>query len=351
MATLKEVAEIAGVSTATVSLALNDGPVNENTRQRVLEIARRMNYIPNAIGRSLTTGLSRNIQLLTLRSHKYIDTARETSLFHYIQEGFLSVATDNRYGARFDVKSIEDADLRQYLERISGSGAIDGLAIITQFATDGAHLHSILGRNFPCVLLQPEIFGPDLNWIDMGNFTGGALVGELFANCGARNIALINGPETHVDAIERERGFRYALELAGLQPSLVRYSDYTILGGYAAMEGLMRDALPDAVFCANDYMAAGALRRLHEGGVGVPDEVTIVGYDNSDICLGLYPTLTSVNNRFLELGQALATALVDLVSGARTDVRQSFSPTLIKRETHRRIRGLPQTDNRRRKEK
>jgi DNA-binding LacI/PurR family transcriptional regulator len=350
MATLKEVAETAGVSTATVSLALNNGPVNENTRQRVLEVARRLSYVPNAIGRSLTTGLSRNIQLLTLRSHKYIDTARETSLFHYIQEGFLSVATDNRYGVRFDVRSIEDADLQHYLEGIAGSGAIDGLAIITQFATDGAHLHSILGRSFPYVLLQPEVFGSDLNWIDMGNFAGGALVGELFADCGATQIALINGPETHVDAIERERGFRHALEAAGLQAAWVRYSDYTILGGYAAMEGLMRDALPDAVFCANDYMAAGALRRLHEGGVGVPDEVTVVGYDNSDICLGLYPTLTSVNNRFLELGQALASGLLDLLSGARTDVRQSFTPTLIKRGSHRRLRRSPRNNNQLRRE-
>lgn len=339
MATLKEVAKIAGVSTATVSLALNDGPVNEQTRQRVLEIARQMNYVPNAIGRSLTTGLSRNIQLLTLRSHKYVDTVRKTSLFHFIQEGFLSVAADNRYGVRFDVKSIEDANLRPYLEEVTGSGAIDGLAIITQFATDGAHLHSILSGDFPYVLLQPKVFGPELNWIDMGNFAGGALVGELFADCGAKHIAFISGPEIHVDAIERERGFRHALESAGLRLGWVRHGDFTILSGYAAMEELMRDGLPDAVFCANDYMAAGALRRLHEGGIGVPEEMTVVGYDDSDICLGVYPTLTSVNNHFLELGQALARGLLDLVSGARATVQQSFMPALIKRQTHRRARS------------
>lgn len=339
MATLKEVAEIAGVSTATVSLALNDGPVSEKTRQRVLEVARQMNYVPNVIGRSLTTGRSRTLQLLTLRSHKFADTVRETSLFHYIQEGFLSVATDGGYGVRFDVKSIEDENLGPYLESITGSGAIDGLAIITQFVAHGSHFDSIQRRNFPYVLLQPETFGPELNWIDMGNFAGGALVGELFANCDARRIALINGPETHVDAIERERGFRHALGNAGLQPAQVRYGDYTILSGYAAMEELMRDGLPDAVFCANDYMAAGALRRLHEGGIMVPDEVMLVGYDDSDICLGLYPTLTSVNNRFLELGQALASGLLDLLSGTRVTVRESFTPALIKRQTHRRVRA------------
>jgi DNA-binding LacI/PurR family transcriptional regulator len=335
MATLKEVAEIAGVSTATVSLALNDGPVNEKTRQRVLEIARQLNYVPNAIGRSLTTGLSRNIQLLTLRSHQFADTVRETSLFHYIQEGFLSVATDNRYGVRFDVKDIEDADLKPYLEGLTRSGAIDGLAIITQFATVGNELQPILGPGFPYVLLQPESFGPDLNWIDMGNFAGGVAVGELFANSGSRRVSMINGPEMHVDTIERERGFRHALAAAGLSPSSVRYADFTILGGYAAMEELIGEQLPDAVFCANDYMAAGALRRLHERGIAVPDEVTVVGYDDSDICLGVYPTLTSVNNRFFELGDALAQGVLDLLSGTRTMIRQSFTPKLIKRQTHR----------------
>lgn len=297
-----------------------------------------MNYVPNAIGRSLTTGRSRTLQLLTLRSHKFADTVRETSLFHYIQESFLSVATDNGYGVRFDVKTIEDADLGPYLEGITGSGAIDGLAIITQFAAHSTHLDSIRRRNFPYVLLQPERFAPELNWIDMGNFAGGALVGQLFASCDANHIALINGPETHVDAIERERGFRHALGRAGLHPVQVRYGDYTILSGYAAMEELMRDGLPDAVFCANDYMAAGALRRLHEGGIRVPDEAMLVGYDDSDICLGLYPTLTSVNNRFLELGKALASGLLGLIAGARTTVRQSFTPALIKRQTHRRPR-------------
>ena len=123
MVTLKDVAEFSGVSTATVSLALNGGPVNAKTRARVIEAARKLNYVPNAIGRSLITGRTGNILLLTLTSDLHTDTVRKTSLFYYILEGILSIANEHKYGVRFDVKGHDDPGLAEYFERLVGGGA------------------------------------------------------------------------------------------------------------------------------------------------------------------------------------------------------------------------------------
>ena len=335
MATLKDVAELAGVSTATVSLALNDGPVNAETRIRVIEAARQINYVPNAIGRSLITGRTRTIQLLTLTSDLHTDTVRKTSLFYYILEGVLSVASERNYSVRFDVKSHEDPGLTNYIERLVGGGAVDGIAIIPQFHRSNDFMEAIFRDGFPYMLLQPECFGPDKHFVDMGNYAGAFMVAELFATAGARWLAFINGPKMHVDSIERERGFSDCIAIANPDSLRVWHGDFTIQGGYTGMSELLRQGRPDSVFCGNDYMAAGAIRRLLEAGIRVPGDVSVVGYDDNDICTGVFPPLTSVNNRFFELGNALAEGLLAQIADPMVAWRQTFTPFLVERQSHR----------------
>lgn len=337
MVTLKDVAEFSGVSTATVSLALNGGPVNAKTRARVIEAARKLNYVPNAIGRSLITGRTRNILLLTLTSDLHTDTVRKTSLFYYILEGVLSVANEHNYGVRFDVKGHDDLGLADYFERLVGGGAVDGIAIIPQFQRANDFTKVILRHRFPYLLLQPERFGPTENFVDMGNYEGAFMVAELFAAADAKRVVFINGPKMHVDSIERERGFRDGIGKANLESLRVWHSDFTILGGYMSMSELLRQGRPDSVFCGNDYMAAGAIRRLLEAGIRVPSDVSVVGYDDNDICTGIFPPLTSVNNRFFELGNALAEGLFAQIGG-QTEVRQqTLLPFLVERQSHRQV--------------
>lgn len=337
MVTLKDVAEFSGVSTATVSLALNGGPVNAKTRARVIEAARKLNYVPNAIGRSLITGRTRNILLLTLTSDLHTDTVRKTSLFYYILEGILSIANEHKYGVRFDVKGHDDPGLAEYFERLVGGGAVDGIAIIPQFQRANDFMKEILHHRFPYLLLQPKRFGPTENFVDMGNYEGGFMVAELFVAAEAKRVVFINGPKLHVDSIERERGFRDGIAKANLELLRVWYSDFTIQGGYLGMSELLRQGRPDSVFCGNDYMAAGAVRRLLEAGIRVPGDVSVVGYDDNDICTGIFPPLTSVNNRFFELGNALAEGLFAQIDG-QTDARQqTLVPFLVERQSHRQV--------------
>jgi DNA-binding LacI/PurR family transcriptional regulator len=333
-ATLKEVAELAKVSVATASIALNGGEVKETTRTRVLESAKRLNYVPNRIGRTLNTGKSNTIALLMMTSVKITNIVHKTSLFYYLQQGVLSVVYQANYSLRLDVKSHEDPDLMDYFEDVVGDRTLDGIIVVPQYLRDYPFLYPLRQRAFPYVMMRPACFGADVNYVDLDNYHGGQLVAQQFAKRGCQRVAMINGPAAHVDAIERERGFFEGLVAAGVRKATKRYGDFTIPSGTTAMESILEEFTPDGIFCANDYMAAGAMRVLRSRGIVIPDDVAVVGYDNTDLCLALDPTLTTVDYRAAEVGQCMATQLLGLVSGKVKTVREVIRPFLVERQSH-----------------
>jgi DNA-binding LacI/PurR family transcriptional regulator len=145
---------------------------------------------------------------------------------------------------------------------------------------------------------------------------------------------MINGPETHVDAIERERGFMEELSSAGIHKLIRRHGDFLIQSGFSSMKSILEELKPDAVFCANDYMAAGAIKFLWETGLRVPQDISVVGYDNNDICEGVIPSLTTVDHRLEEVGQCLAQGLLALIDGEAPKIQKSIVPRLIERRSH-----------------
>jgi DNA-binding LacI/PurR family transcriptional regulator len=134
--------------------------------------------------------------------------------------------------------------------------------------------------------------------------------------------------------MERERGFFEALRKAEINETAKSYGDFTILSGMKAMADLSAFR-PDAVFCANDYMAMGAIRFLTESGRRIPQDTAVVGYDNNDVSIGLVPPLTTVDNRLKEAGESIGQELMNLIKGEKERVRKSILPVLIERESHR----------------
>jgi DNA-binding LacI/PurR family transcriptional regulator len=335
MPTLKDVAALAGVSSATVSLALNGGPVNAKTREAVEKAAKKLNYVPNKVGRMLTSGRSNTIEMVILTAEEYPNIVRKTSLFYYLMEGVLAIADQRNVAVRFAVKSYGDPGLVPYFRALVGSRTVDGAIIIPQFANDAHFARALQAMDFPFVLLRPAAFGDDLNFVDMGNDQGARLVADLFVRGGAQRVAIINGPATHVDAIERERGFTSALLDGGASLVARANGDFTIESGAEAMERIAARTMPDAIFCANDYMAAGALKVLRHRGVRVPEDVMIVGYDNTDIATAVDPELTTVDNRFFELGRELASNLLKLIDKEATTIAVNVPPELVLRLSHR----------------
>jgi DNA-binding LacI/PurR family transcriptional regulator len=334
MSTLKDVAALAGVSKATASLALNNGNVNAETRERVLVSARQLNYIPTRIGRTLTTGRSQVIEFLIMTSGRYTDTVRHTALFYYLLEGVLSVVDEAHYSVHFNVRSQEDPGVAAYFAKAVGENMLDGIIVVPQYAGNAAYLDVLAQNTLPYVLLSPRRFARGLNHVDMKNRVGGRIVAELFHRSGRRRIAMINGPPTHIDAIERERGFASGLRAGGIERFSRSFGDFTIESGFAAMDMLLAEGVPDAVFCANDYMAAGAMQCLYKADLRVPQDVAVVGYDNSDAARIVTPALTSVDNHFLALGRALAEELLARIRGGDRAIRRGLDPVLVERQSH-----------------
>lgn len=249
-------------------------------------------------------------------------------------EGILEVARGAKYSLRLEVRSHEDPDLLSFFGQIIGDRSLDGLVIVPQFLTDYPFLGLLQARKFPYIMFRPARFGSDVDFVDIENAAGGRMVAELLIRLGHRRIAFINGPNTHVDAMERERGFLEALAGAGISDVTKRYGDFLIHSGFSAMKEILEKEKPEAVFCANDYMAAGAIKRLSESGISVPGDVSVIGYDNNDICQGIVPSLTTVDHRLEELGQCLGQGLLDLIDGTESEVRKTIMPVLVERQSH-----------------
>ncbi len=339
MITLKDVAKKAGVSCATASLALNNKPVNEKTRQRVMNCATKLNYIPNKIGKSLITGKSHTIELLILHSTDYTNIVTETSLYYYIIQGILTIADKYQYSLRFDYKYFEDKYLEKYFEYKMLDKSLDGIIILPQFMLHMSFIKMLKKQHFPYVLLSPYL-GKKIgafNYIDMGNRHGGKLVGEFFIEKKYEKIAFINGPAKHIDAIHREKGFFSVLKKNNIHipNEAIKYGDFTVSSGYRCIKEIMQSYIPDAVFCTNDYMSAGVIKYLNEHNFSVPSNIAIVGYDNSDVATALFPALTTIDNRFEYVGECLAQNLIRLILGKTDSIQFHVKPKLILRDSHR----------------
>lgn len=296
--TIKEVARDAGVSVATVSRVLSGkGSVREATRRRVLDVAQRLDYVPHGAAQSLITRVTRTVGVILPDAHgeffselvRGIDIVSRAAGYHLLVSGFHS---DSR-------------DLTAILQ--ATRGRVDGLIVMSPEA-DVEVLRQSLGEPVPVVLLNCALESNEHDAIDVDNYGGARAVVEHLARLGHRRIAMVTGPAHNVDSCERLRGFRdgvtelfsngaggEATELAG---------DFSEHGGYLAARRLLeREPRPTAVFAANDMMAVGFLCALAEAGVQVPDEMTVVGFDDVPLARYLSPPLTSVAASMAEVGR------------------------------------------------
>jgi DNA-binding LacI/PurR family transcriptional regulator len=333
---LKDVAKLAGVSTATASLALNGKSVNKKTREKVIECAAKLNYVPNKIGRTLITGRSNTIELVILSTAQNLKLVTGTVLYHYILQGVLKITEIHGYSLRFNTKFYEDEALHQYFRLKVMDKSIDGIIVIPQYLQKYDFISLFHKNNFPYVMLcPPSINDGDINCVDMNNYYGGSLVAECFVSRGFKKIAFINGPENHLDAIERERGFIDTLKKHNvyLQEGAKKYGNFTIAQGYERMKEILNATRPEALFCANDYMAAGAIRCIAEKRIRVPEDMSIIGYDNQDLTEALTPPLSSVDNKFELLGEHLASEILKSIEDPSTAIKKQIDPELIMRNS------------------
>ena len=309
--TLDQVAERAGVSRSAASRVINQAPhVSRATRAAVERAIQEMGYLPNRTARALATQQTGIVALAV--SHD----APELFADPFFAQVIVGVST-----------ALEDTDLhlvlclassgrgQSRLTKLLRTRGVDGIMLMA-LRGDDPLTHIVRQAGLPAVYGgRPLHFEPQW-YVDSDNAGGARLATEHLLGLGRTRIVTITGQVCTDVGEARYRGYREAMVMAGLTPHGVTEGDFTEAGGAAAMRTLL-DRHPDldAVFAANDNMAAGALRVLAEAGRSVPADVAVVGFDDLDIARRTEPQLTTVHQSIQALGKEMARMLIELLAG------------------------------------
>lgn len=328
MATIREVARAAGVSTATVSRVFSNSPlVSPETAKKVLDEAARLDYWPNSAAQSLSTRCTHTIGVMLpdLFGEFYSDLMRgldrEASLHEY------QILLSSSHSNSDDVLAASRAML----------GRIDGLIML---APDEESIDTVerVRRRVPVVLLNPRLTVERCYSVGIANYDGARRATEHLLALGHTEIAFVGGPEGNVDAEERLRGFRESLAIAGLDPdrALILPGDFREMAGVEASARILEhEPRPTAVFTANDSMAIGLLTALHRAGCRVPEDMAVVGFDNIAMAGYLNPSLTTIHVDACGLGRQAVKMMLDVIESADggTPVQRVIPATLKIRES------------------
>lgn len=316
-------AKQAGVSTATVSRAFNKPEtVAPSTRKRILEAAERLDYRPNSLGKNLVTGRSHLVGLVV--------PDIGTTLYGEMVKG----VEDELAGTGLQVvlaSTRDDDELELEREAVSGlvQHSVDAGIVINSRLGLGSAFHG------DWVHISPESLEYTLR-VELDNHAGARLAVRHLLETGRRDVRRLAGILR--EGREREQGWRDELLSAGLRPGRYERGDYTLGSGLHFGEALVSDGLPDAVFVADNLMAAGVLAALTRAGVAVPDDVAVVGFDAAYTRF-LHPTLTTVRQPAYQMGKKAAElALLQLAGETLRSV--IFEPELVVRGSTRGARGL-----------
>jgi DNA-binding LacI/PurR family transcriptional regulator len=322
-ATIKRVAEHAGVSIATVSRAFaSPQAVSDELRARVHEAARLLNYRPSRAARTLRVGTSQAIGVVIpdLQNPFFTDVVRGI-------DGVLQAAGYTLLLSNADEDAARERDV---LETFRAEGVAGIIFVPINAARDT--YRQLLAPPVRTVAVDrlPLSLRVDLVTVDNVEGTRNG-VAHLIA-MGHREVALLSGPSKHSTAMEREQGYQLALRAAGLpmRPELVYRGDFRESGGYDGIKVLMAlPHRPTAVFVANNLMTLGALRALHEIGLRIPDEVALVGFDDMPWATSLNPPLTAVSQPAQEIGSSAAELLLDRIARPDQAIRHLILETKL----------------------
>ncbi|WP_341358682.1 LacI family DNA-binding transcriptional regulator [Georgenia sp. M64] len=333
-ATIRDVAAKAGVSSATVSRVLNGagaGAVHARTRDRVVRAIFDLGFEPSHAARALATRRSHTIGILTLA-----EIFSPASLSFVLQ----SAVQDAGYHVSVATIPSLEAATKSSFSRLDPFREAEGLIALAP-TRESERALAAMAIGVPTIVVEGAGHGA-LPSITMDQQGGAALVTEHLIEQGARRIAHIAGPEDWPSAEQRRAGWLEALQRHGLQVGLSVRGDWSVSSGYRAARELIDGADVDALFVANDRMAIGALSALADTGVSVPDDVLVVGFDNTEESGYLRPRLTTVQQDYHKLGQEAVADLVALLHGEdRAQAHRVLPVELIVRDSSRRSTGRP----------
>lgn len=321
-ATMKDVAKLAGVSIQTVSYVVNaTGSISASTRTRVLDAISALNYRPDVIARSMRTRRTHLIGLLVLD----ITNPVHSRIAHAVE----SAAYARGYKViLYNISQDPDRE-RESLEA-SVEGLVDGLIIVN--SVDRERTLEFLRHEGANGVLIDSLASSDIPSVMVDNFAAAYAATAHLITLGHRRIAHIAGWEPHSIAQQRADGYRRALADHGLDyvcvgKALAESWSWDFKAGYEGMQQVLaHQAYPTAVFAASDQMAIGAYRAIAEAGLRIPDDVSVVGFDNLEVAAYTVPPLTTIHQPFEKMATDAVKLLVKLIKRQRIDKPQEVLP-------------------------
>lgn len=317
--TIRDVAELAGVHPSTVSRVFSGNEkISKRTRQRVMEAAHHLGFHPNAVARSLSRRLSNTLGLVIphMRSEFF-----EDPFFPQVVKGLMTESYPHNFRLIIAGSDSREEELDQSLALLRSRHA-DGIIVLTSHL-DGATIQELRANTHPFVIVgRPALTFPDLSWVNTDNIAATALMTTHLLDLGHRQIAFIGGRNDAVVTADRLAGYRQALRGAGIpfDEGLIEYGNFHQEGGTAAMARLLaRRPTLTGVVVASDLMAVGAMEALAIAGRRVPDDISIVGSNDSALASLMIPPLTSSRVPYAELARLAAHALIEMVLGERDE--------------------------------
>lgn len=326
--TVKDVADLAGVSTATVSRVLNDHPhVAGETRAQVLRAMQQLGYQPSRVARRLRV---KSTQIFGL-----IISDIANPFFNSVVRGIEDVAYSNQYSLLL-CNSDEDLARESLYVNILQAEQVAGI-IISSADENSVSCEALFKSGVPIVAMDRRLRAFDVDTVLVDNVKGAFQATSHLIRLGHRRIGLIGGPSRITTGRERQEGYEKALSEHGLvvDQSMIKIGDFKLDSGYQrACELLEADDPPTAIFAANNLMTLGSLNAIHEKGLNIPRDVAIVGFDDMPWAPSLHPSLTAVAQPTYELGRIAANLLLQrALDKGREIVEVKLEPTLIIRES------------------
>lgn len=314
MVTITDIANEAGVSVATVSRVINgNAKVMPETRDRVIEAIRKYNYKPNAWGRNLRKRESRSILIfLPNITNPY---------YAAIVSGIENTARKNNYSTILCITDSNEDKESEFSEMLV-SGRADGAIFLATFMDNS--MLSKLAKKYPIVQCCEYCLDESIPHVSIDNFTASRQVVEYLIKLKHKNIGFIGSTNKYISTRQREDGYMVAMRNAQLEvySTNIAYADddYSFNSGLRAAHKLFSQIhRPSAIFCISDVIALAAIKAAHENGLRVPEDVSIIGFDDVDYASIFNPMLTTVNQPCYSMGVSSANTLLKLING-RDDV-------------------------------
>ncbi|WNB90835.1 LacI family DNA-binding transcriptional regulator [Bacillus sp. NEB1478] len=332
MATIRDVAKKAGVSVTTVSRALNGySDVNEKTRERIKAIAQELKYSPNLLARSLVMKKTKTIGLLV--SGLQIEGSKDNFTYEVLC-GVNDCASEIGYELVLLSTNSKKQQEKTY-NQLCQERKVEGV-ILQGIKTDDPYLEEVLESKIPCILIDIPVEGESVGYVTTDNKAGAKEAVDHLLNLGHRHIGMINGHSKAFVSKERLQGYEMALA----DRELPFKKEYVVDGAFLeksaeekAEELLQNYPEITALFCASDLMAMGAIKAAKKLGKQLPEELSIVGFDNiilSDYCS---PALTTIAQNRYQLGYEATILLTNMLEGNKESKIKVLNTTLIKRES------------------